>query len=308
MQFILVLVILAVVIAIKWAATLPSATWAWVAGIGCLAAVIYGWVRHTSEAATSAKMDDLRQRRDSLLCDLAAAGEACIALHLQTLRKKHAQLVRKNEYGLWEGYDKWEIEESYFVQKVLLSYPDYSLLLAECLKVEKEILKTAYAAVTEGELEQRLSIFRDEEVARFKEALFERVLSAWVADDALPESEISLMSGSEYEVFCADLLAQVGWDVVRKGGTGDQGVDLLAKMNGTIVAVQCKRYSSPVGNKAVQEVEAGRVFEQADLAAVVSNTDFTPAARQLAASLGVMLLHHSELPVFHSRALAQCQA
>jgi restriction system protein len=67
-------------------------------------------------------------------------------------------------------------------------------------------------------------------------------------------------------------------------------------LNGTTLVVQCKLYSSPVGNKAVQEVIAGRAFENADMAAVVSNMAFTKSARVLAQQAGVDLLHHDELP------------
>ena len=54
-------------------------------------------------------------------------------------------------------------------------------------------------------------------------------------------------------------------------------------------------YSQPVGNKAVQEVLAGKAFESADLAFVVSNTEFTPAAWTLAEATGVYLVHYSQL-------------
>jgi len=61
------------------------------------------------------------------------------------------------------------------------------------------------------------------------------------------------------------------------------------------VAIQCKKYSNPVGNKAVQEVTSGATFHNAEYAVVVSNSSYTASARQLAAKSGVLLLHHSEL-------------
>jgi len=45
----------------------------------------------------------------------------------------------------------------------------------------------------------------------------------------------------------------------------------------------------------VQEVIAGREFEKADIAAVVSNSTFTKSAKQLAGAANVLLLHHAEL-------------
>ena len=107
--------------------------------------------------------------------------------------------------------------------------------------------------------------------------------------------DVDDISGMDFEIHCQNKLSQVGWKVIRKGGASDQGVDLIAEHNGVLVAIQCKRSSKPVGNKAVQEVEAGRQYEKADIGIVVSNASFTPSARQLASSLGIFLQHHTEL-------------
>ena len=77
--------------------------------------------------------------------------------------------------------------------------------------------------------------------------------------------------------------------------TGDQGADLIADMGGCRVVIQCKFYSRPVGNKAVQEAHAAIGFHAGDCAAVVSNASFTRAAKQLADANGVLLLHHDQL-------------
>jgi restriction system protein len=58
---------------------------------------------------------------------------------------------------------------------------------------------------------------------------------------------------------------------------------------------QCKLYSQPVGNKAVQEVVAARAHESAQFAAVVSNTRYTAQAQQLANTNRVALLHYGDL-------------
>src|SRR5260364_238896 len=71
-------------------------------------------------------------------------------------------------------------------------------------------------------------------------------------------------------------------------------VALINKITAAVPVIM-PLYSQPVGNAAVQEVIAGKVFEQADLAVVVSNATFTKSARQLATSAGVLLLHHEQL-------------
>jgi HJR/Mrr/RecB family endonuclease len=64
------------------------------------------------------------------------------------------------------------------------------------------------------------------------------------------------------------------------------------------IAIQCKHYSQPVGNKAVQEVYSGKDFYNTDIAVVVTNNEFTKSAKELASSLDVLLIHHSELKEF----------
>ena len=99
----------------------------------------------------------------------------------------------------------------------------------------------------------------------------------------------------EYEQMVASLLRGRGWETRLTAATGDQGIDVIAEKAGVKLVIQCKLYSKPVGNAAVQEAIAGRSFEQADHAAVVSNIGFTRAAKQLASASNVFLLHHDQL-------------
>jgi len=80
--------------------------------------------------------------------------------------------------------------------------------------------------------------------------------------------------------------------------SGDQGIDVIATRDNVKAVLQCKKYSQPVGNAAVQEIIAGKQFEQADIAAVVSNNSYTQSAKQLANAAGVHLLHYAELEQF----------
>lgn len=107
--------------------------------------------------------------------------------------------------------------------------------------------------------------------------------------------DVGDMTPTDYEVLCADILKKFGWDTEVTKAQGDQGVDVVAEKSGKRAVLQCKLYSRPVGNKAVQEVVAGRLHYGADVAAVVSNQPFTPSARELAESSNVILLHHEEL-------------
>lgn len=101
------------------------------------------------------------------------------------------------------------------------------------------------------------------------------------------------MDGLQFEHRCAELLRYRGFHKVTvTKGSGDQGVDILAQKNGIKFGIQCKYYSHPVGNKAIQEAYAGTDFYDCDKAMVMTNSTFTKAARELADKLEVELWEH----------------
>lgn len=101
---------------------------------------------------------------------------------------------------------------------------------------------------------------------------------------------IDLLEGWDFEYFCADLLKESGYkNVTVTKGSGDQGVDILAEKDGIRYAVQCKRYSSELSNKPVQEVHAGKDMYKCQIGVVMTNSYFTPGAKDLAQATGVLL-------------------
>jgi len=99
----------------------------------------------------------------------------------------------------------------------------------------------------------------------------------------------------EYETKIATKLRSLGWSARTTSGSGDQGADVIAEMKEVVFVIQCKLYSGPVGNKAVQEVLAAKGYYDANVAAVVTNQLYTKSAKKLAHKVGVLLLHHDEL-------------
>ncbi len=98
------------------------------------------------------------------------------------------------------------------------------------------------------------------------------------------------MEGHEFERFCANLLKQKGFvDVEVTKGSGDYGVDILAEKDGVTYAIQCKRYTTPVGVKAVQEAYAGRDYYDRMVGAVMTNQYFTTPAVEAAKKLKILL-------------------
>ncbi len=89
------------------------------------------------------------------------------------------------------------------------------------------------------------------------------------------------MDGWQFENFCADVLKNNGYKNVEvTKGSGDQGVDVLAERDGIKYAIQCKHYSQAVGNKAVQEIFAGKQFYHCHVGIVMTNNYFTPSAKE----------------------------
>lgn len=256
--------------------------------------------RADAELERTARRNEIEPQREQCLDEMSNECFKITDKHRFTLIKKHDQIITRDDYGIVIGLDKWGEEVSYFVENVLLPEPairDIIVRRAE-LQEELELVEKQYIG-QETRDQLRASSF-DADVT-FLRTLVRNWIEALAQEknEKFREIDFATMSGAMFEIFCQETLENSGWSVVRKGGTGDQGVDLIAKREGVVVAIQCKRYSKPVGNKAVQEVEAGRQFEQAHRAAVVSTADYTPAARQLASSLGVLLLHHEDLERLH---------
>lgn len=104
------------------------------------------------------------------------------------------------------------------------------------------------------------------------------------------------LDGLDFESWVASGLTQFGWSASTTAPSGDQGVDVVAVKPGLRVAIQCKRYSSPVGNKAVQEIYSGARHIGANRAAVLTNAGYTSSAAELAQSTGVLLLAPQDIP------------
>lgn len=105
-----------------------------------------------------------------------------------------------------------------------------------------------------------------------------------------PPVTLEEMEGHEFEYFCARLLEQRGFEEVEvTKGSGDYGIDILAEKEGVTYAIQCKRYTAPVGVKAIQEAYAGRDYYDRMVGAVMTNQYFTTPAVEAARKLKILL-------------------
>lgn len=114
------------------------------------------------------------------------------------------------------------------------------------------------------------------------------------------EDTVAAMSGAEFEDHVARIARSCGVPVIMTALTGDWGVDLIVGRRPNRLAIQCKRQARPVGTGAVQEVVAGAPMQDCTRTMVVTNHEFTPAARKLAELHGCTLVGGAELPRLRS--------
>lgn len=126
-----------------------------------------------------------------------------------------------------------------------------------------------------------------------KELVFSLYVNKWkMSDINLKQKNITPL---DYEKSITIKLKSLGFNARTTKASGDQGADVIAKKNDVSFAIQCKKYSKPVGNKAVQEANAGRDFYNCDYGVVVSNAGFTKSARQAANACKIILLNDTQL-------------
>lgn len=102
--------------------------------------------------------------------------------------------------------------------------------------------------------------------------------------------EYDNMTGIEFEHFIAHVLDRNNFINIKiTPSSGDHGVDLLAEKDNITYAIQCKCYSSNIGNNAVQQAHTGKSLYKKDIAVVVTNQYFTQQAKDEANALGVKL-------------------
>ncbi len=119
---------------------------------------------------------------------------------------------------------------------------------------------------------------------------------------SLASKSYDLMDGHEFEYYCAELLRKNGYeDVEVTQGSGDHGIDILAVKDDISYAIQCKCYSSNIGNSAVQQAHTGKSLYGKDIAVVLTNRYFTAQAKQEAAALGVKLWDRDKLDAMNIR-------
>jgi restriction system protein len=210
-----------------------------------------------------------RSARQAAMAHAAAVArvEAIARDHLETLARRRIVLARRDHYGVIDEA-AWAKEMRHFAEKV------------------------ARPALSDAHL---VALSRSGDVSLAIRAMIEPAI---LARASIIEADLAFsdgMSSEQFEDWCAKRLTKLGWKTSMTAASGDQGADVLAEKGSWRLILQCKLYSNPVGNKAVQEAYTAQRHYRAKASAVVTNADFTRSARTLAATTGVLLLHHGDL-------------
>lgn len=101
----------------------------------------------------------------------------------------------------------------------------------------------------------------------------------------------SKLNGPDFERLLYRLYEAMGYSVQLNGKVGDQGGDLIVTKSQERVLIQAKCYiNSTVGNNAVQEAVAAKNHYNCNLAGVVTTSNFTKEATELAKTNNVELI------------------
>lgn len=110
---------------------------------------------------------------------------------------------------------------------------------------------------------------------------------------------IDSLSGYEFEKLVCNLLRKMGLDAEQTPLSGDGGVDIIAYSNEPLFRgkylIQCKRYSSSVGEPVIRDLYGTVLGQNATKGIVVTNSFFTKQATSFADGKNIELIDGDEL-------------
>jgi len=108
-------------------------------------------------------------------------------------------------------------------------------------------------------------------------------------------NNLQKMDAFAYEDYIARQMQKKGYSgVYITPRSGDYGADVIGRKHWKKFCVQCKKYTTPVGVSAVQEIYSAKAHYGCDIAIVITTSTFTPAAVRFANEVGVKLIERNE--------------
>ena len=100
----------------------------------------------------------------------------------------------------------------------------------------------------------------------------------------------NIVTGTQFELYLVNLFKDLGYKTKHNGKAGDQGADLILKRGDYVYAVQAKYYTGKLSNTPVQEITGALKYYNVNQGVVITNSEFTPGAKDLAKANNVILI------------------
>ncbi len=146
-------------------------------------------------------------------------------------------------------------------------------------------------------LKLRNIVFSDQDIVLLlKEYIEEREFKKMEMSSELKNYYFNDINGKDFENLLYRLYEKMGYEIQLTGKSGDQGADLIVAKGKNRIAIQAKCYKNNlVNNKAIQEAVASKGIYNCNIATVVTNSDFTSGAIELAKANNVYLINGKKL-------------
>lgn len=112
-------------------------------------------------------------------------------------------------------------------------------------------------------------------------------------------NDIDLLDGVQFENLTYKLLVNMGFDVETTKATGDGGIDLVAYNKQPIIKgkyiIQCKRWSSSVGEPILRDLYGTMTNERANKGILITSGTFTQSAIKFAEGKPLELIDRGQL-------------
>ena len=100
----------------------------------------------------------------------------------------------------------------------------------------------------------------------------------------------NITTGTQFELYLVNLFKDLGYKTKHNGKSGDQGADLILRKDDYVYVVQAKYYTGKLSNTPVQEITGALKYYNANQGVVVTNSEFTSGAVELAKVNNVILI------------------
>ena len=169
-----------------------------------------------------------------------------------------------------------------YVEEIINTSSSYSKRIDDLVASQSILSKQVEELINSAKiLDRRIKVF-EEDLEKKKDQLVNTIKEEL--------EKIDSMDGQSFEKWCANLLVENGFRSVELTPTsGDQGIDILAEKNGVKYGIQCKCYSSLLGNSPVQEAYAGKAVYNCNVAIVMTNSYFTNGGIEAAKKTNTVL-------------------